>query len=1207
MSIALASPRYAFGLRVGVSNNIAYIDEHVIIYPAGCNCILYNIDQRTQRFIAGTEGNIGMTAIAVSPNKRYVAIGEKGEKAVVSIYDLHSLKKKKVLSSPDNTSIEFVCLAFSPDSKNLIVQGGRPDLMLLYWAWEKSKLLASCKASNHQSAVAHQVTFNPKDNEQVCVIGHCVFKIFRFIENNLKQFGNQKSDASCNYTCQAWLNDEQLLIGTDSGKVLLFDNGDLKGEFIILKNDNSSVTQTVSKTNIGSLESNTLEPVKKGTDLTISCIITYSKGFVCSGGLGVYVFESSDDKEIFKKTKEIKIPLNQSNHELSDDLISCIALSPSEETLLASSCKNQLYAITLSSADLGKQDEAIEFELLAQSFHQAQITGMDVCIRKPLIATCGMDKSIRIWNFQNNSLELYKEFEDDVMSVALHPTGLFILAGFSDKLRCMNILIDDIRTVKEFMIRGCRECLYSNGGHLFAAVHGNVIQLYSSLTFENVGNFKGHSGKIHCLRWSLDDSKLVSCGTDGAIYEWNTLLFKREGENVLKSCSYTCLAMSPDSRTVYAVGSDHTIKEICDGQMLRDVPAGKELLSQVVLSHSGKMLFAGTVSGVIRSFKFPLTLPGQWQDNEVHAGTISKMKVSYDDQYLFTVSEDACLFIHKIVDKDGAGKRESDVPFAEEVLITRSDLEEKNTTMQELKTRVEELKMENEYQLRLKDMNYNETIKQLTEKFLQEIELLKTKNQILKTDREKEVEKQQEELADLLAHHNKQLEDIDTVNNKKLMTEYEKYQQLQIKNQRNQEEFEKLRQQMEESREKALQELTEFYEKKLQEKNSHLDNLNEELAQNLLEYEETKKQIEEDADCEILDINNKYEKRLRDEKDANLRLKGETGLMKRKFTSQQKEIEELKSEIQRLHGEEGKLQSTIESLEKDIYGLKKEIQEREETIQDKEKRIYDLKKKNQELEKFKFVLDYKIKELKKQIEPRENEVKALKEQIHQMENELERFQKQNTGLEINLAELRLKIKVTDNNLYQERRMVQDSQGVIKRFKSDLYNLSAFLQDPKKFKEGFNDLYEKYIGNENPENTNIDIDIHKEYARQREHLEKSIASLRKKLTKDSEIHRAENIRIIQENSTLINEINDLRRNLIVAKREIQGLEAAMKMLRKHQNLPTTPVNTNDEHIKLVELQKQEICRLRSQIADLEAKVIERSNSSNRLPPLHQLSI
>ena len=50
--------------------------------------------------------------------------------------------------------------------------------------------------------------------------------------------------------------------------------------------------------------------------------------------------------------------------------------------------------------------------------------------------------------------------------------------------------------------------------------------------------------------------------------------------------------------------------------------------------------------------------------------------------------------------------------------------------MSELRTRVEELKMENEYQLRLKDMNYNENIKDLTDKFIQEIEALKAKNEV---------------------------------------------------------------------------------------------------------------------------------------------------------------------------------------------------------------------------------------------------------------------------------------------------------------------------------------------------------------------------------------------------------------------------------------------------------------------------------------------
>lgn len=54
---------------------------------------------------------------------------------------------------------------------------------------------------------------------------------------------------------------------------------------------------------------------------------------------------------------------------------------------------------------------------------------------------------------------------------------------------------------------------------------------------------------------------------DGAVYEWNVTSYKREGESVLKSCSYTGVAVSPDSRTTFAVGSDRTLKEICDSQV----------------------------------------------------------------------------------------------------------------------------------------------------------------------------------------------------------------------------------------------------------------------------------------------------------------------------------------------------------------------------------------------------------------------------------------------------------------------------------------------------------------------------------------------------------------------------------------------------------------------------------------------------------------
>lgn len=151
MSIAIAQAKHIFGLKSGVSGNICYHDEQTIVYPSGANCILYNIDQKVQKFIPGTDKSEGMTALAVSPNRRYVAIAEKLEKPTITIYDLHSLRKRKVLSAPDVQSNEYVSLAFSPDSKYLVAQGGKPDYTLLYYTWEKSKVMAVTKTSNPQT------------------------------------------------------------------------------------------------------------------------------------------------------------------------------------------------------------------------------------------------------------------------------------------------------------------------------------------------------------------------------------------------------------------------------------------------------------------------------------------------------------------------------------------------------------------------------------------------------------------------------------------------------------------------------------------------------------------------------------------------------------------------------------------------------------------------------------------------------------------------------------------------------------------------------------------------------------------------------------------------------------------------------------------------------------------------------------------------
>lgn len=60
-------------------------------------------------------------------------------------------------------------------------------------------------------------------------------------------------------------------------------------------------------------------------------------------------------------------------------------------------------------------------------------------------------------------------------------------------------------------------------------------------------------------------------------------------------------------------------------------------------------------------------------------------------------------------------------------------------------------------------------------------------------------------------------------NNQKLLLEYEKYQELQLKSQRMQEEYEKQLRDNDETKSQALEELTEFYEAKLQEKTGLLE------------------------------------------------------------------------------------------------------------------------------------------------------------------------------------------------------------------------------------------------------------------------------------------------------------------------------------------------------------------------------------------------
>jgi hypothetical protein len=75
---------------------------------------------------------------------------------------------------------------------------------------------------------------------------------------------------------------------------------------------------------------------------------------------------------------------------------------------------------------------------------------------------------------------------------------------------------------------------------------------------------------------------------------------------------------------------------------------------------------------------------------------------------------------------------------------------------------------------------------------------------------------------------------------------------------------------------------------------------------------------------------------------------------------------------------------------------------------------------------------------------------------------------------------------------------------------------------------------------------MEVDIQQEYSRQREYLERTITSLRRKVTKDQTLHRSDNVRIMMENVTLIKEINNLRRDITFVKQKERTAEVALNL-------------------------------------------------------------
>lgn len=225
---------------------------------------------------------------------------------------------------------------------------------------------------------------------------------------------------------------------------------------------------------------------------------------------------------------------------------------------------------------------------------------------------------------------------------------------------------------------------------------------------------------------------------------------------------------------------------------------------------------------------------------------------------------------------------------------------------------------------------------------------------------------------------------------------------------------------------------------------------------------------------EIEAIKEKNKEELAERVDKSMQEKASLTLISNELQQHKNKAKGLQNQIEEM---DKKLKDEVQEAQTKRATLKSqnnELGERDSTIREKDGKIRELHSKTQELEKFKFVLDYKIKELKREIGPREDLIQDLNEQNTKMRQEQKFFARMSSNLKLIQKDLELKLKGIELEARKLMSVMDQQEAEKAEFRESIFNCLKNLSDYKKLKQGIVDLHKVYVNGKQEED---DSDIY----------------------------------------------------------------------------------------------------------------------------------
>ncbi|XP_021089548.1 WD repeat-containing protein 62 isoform X2 [Mesocricetus auratus] len=658
-----------------------------VAYLAGCVVVILNPKENKQQHIFNTARK-SLSALAFSPDGRYIVTGENGHRPAVRIWDV---EEKTQVAEMLGHKYGVACVAFSPNMKHIVSMGYQHDMVLNVWDWKKDIVVASNKVSCRVIALSFS-----EDSTYFVTVGNRHVR-FWFLEVSTEAkvtgtvplvgrsgiLGELHNNIFCGVACGRGRMAGNTFCVSYSGLLCQFNEKRMLEKWIDLKVSFSSCL-CVSE-----------ELIFCGcTDGVVRTFQAHSLQYLANlpkpHYLGIDVAQGLDSSSLFHRKAEAVYP----------DTVA-LTFDPVHKWL---SCVYKDHSIYIWDI----RDINDVSKMWSELFHSSFVWNVEVypefeedqraCLPSGSFLTCSSDNTIRFWNIDSSSdtqwqrnifsntllkvvyvendiqhLQDMSHFPDrgseigtpmdvkaGVRVMQVSPDGQHLASGD----RSGNLRIHDLHFMDELVKVEAHDaevlCLeYSKpetGVTLLASASRDrlihVLNVEKNYNLEQT--LDDHSSSITAIKFAgTRDVQMISCGADKSIYF-------RSAQQTSDGLHFVRTHHVAEKTTLYDMDIDITQKYVavaCQDRNVRvyNTVSGKQKkcykgsqgdegsLLKVHVDPSGTFLATSCSDKSISVIDF---YSGECVAKMFgHSEIVTGMKFTYDCRHLITVSGDSCVFI----------------------------------------------------------------------------------------------------------------------------------------------------------------------------------------------------------------------------------------------------------------------------------------------------------------------------------------------------------------------------------------------------------------------------------------------------------------------------------------------------------------------------------------------------------------------------------